>query len=471
MITYRNSEIYFGEIAAFPPVVAEVESALPAFIGYTAKATRREPGDLLLVPTKISSLKEFENLFGFPFDNQIHVTVTTDSNGEFFFSSCREETLQYLLYYSIRLYFENGGHSCYIQSVDTYHCPSRVLLGENDVFQRKGLMDGLNKLSELTDVSLLVIPEAVKLSANDYSLLVKAALAQCHLLDNRFAIFDLYDGENNKPDVGFNLGLFGNKYLNYGSAYYPFVRTTMNSYVNSEGSNVKVTYDGVTDNLGTLRKLNHQLFRFVKNELKNRYVNIPSCGAVAGAYATSDKIRGVWKSPANLCLNGIQEPVVSVNNSNLNVLNENSDPGKSINSIRHISGKGSLVWGARTLASNDSEGQFVSVRRFIIMVQESLIKSTNWVIFEQNEANTWIKICRMIENYLTEKWQEGALAGVAPQQAFYVKCGEGITMNSQDLLEGKINIEVGLAILRPGEFNVIRFSHQLKIAKRFLISA
>ena len=116
-----------------------------------------------------------------------------------------------------------------------------------------GLLDGLFKLSEVADVSLIVIPEAVKLAAHEYSQLVRAALLQCHTLDNRFAIFDLYDGDVHNPDLSQSIGLFGNQYLNCGSAYYPFVRTTMNSYVNTRRINVKVIYNGKEYNLDQLK--------------------------------------------------------------------------------------------------------------------------------------------------------------------------------------------------------------------------
>jgi hypothetical protein len=94
------------------------------------------------------------------------------------------------------------------------------------------------------------------------------------------------------------------------------------------------------------------------------------------------------------------------------------------------------------------------------MVKESLFKSTHWVVYEPNDSQTWSKVVEMIEGYLTVKWKEGALAGVSHYSAFYVRCGLGATMTEQDILDGKIAIEVGLAILRPGEFIVLKFFHQ-----------
>jgi len=239
----------------------------------------------------------------------------------------------------------------------------------------------------------------------------------------------------------------------------------MNSYINTEGSNVKVIYNGKEYNLDQLKKLGWSVTRLVKNELKNRFVNLPSSGAVAGAYVTSDKNRGVWKSPANLILCGIMEPLVTIDKQSYLVHDVDEEQSKLVNNVRAFSGKGVLVWGARTLESNDIEEQYVSVRRFMIMVKESLRTSTSWAIFESNDTNTWMKICMMIENYLTMKWSEGALAGISPQQAFYVNCGLGTTMTSLDVEDGRIIVEVGLAILRASEFKLIRFSHNIKISK------
>lgn len=471
MVYYQDSEIYSDEIADVPPSVVEVETALPAFVGYTAKAARKLTDDLLLRPAKINSMREFESLFGLPFENEIEVAITAVGSEGKLLASFKETSLQYILYYSVKIYFDNGGGPCYILSVDTYHNPQQVLLRRNIGSQHHGLLDGLNKLKDIADVSLIVIPEAVKLSVHDYSSLVQAALLQCHTLDNRFAIFDLYNGDLNTPDLNLNRGLFGSKYLNYGSAYYPFVRTTINSYVNTEGSNVKVTFSGKVVSLGQLKTISSQLYKFVKNELKNRFINLPSCGAVAGAYVTSDKNRGVWKSPANLNLSCVSEPVVKIDNFCLDIQNMDPDTGKSMNSIRTSSGKGTLLWGARTLAIDDNEDRHVSSRRFIIMVRESIRTSTSWVVFEPNDTCTWIKICRTIENYLSSKWLEGALAGVTTQQAYYVKCGLGITMTSQDIQEGRINVEVGLAVLAPSEFTVFKFSHQLNLTKSYLTRA
>ena len=132
-----------------------------------------------------------------------------------------------------------------------------------------------------------------------------------------------------------------------------------------------------------------------------------------------------------------------------------------INAIREFPGLGTLIWGARTLAGNDNEWRYISVRRFFNMVEESIKKATEHFAFEPNDTNTWVRVRSMIENYLTLQWRSGALMGAKPEQAFYVHVGPGETMTVQDVAEGRMIVEVGLAVVRPAEFIIVRFTQQM----------
>jgi phage tail sheath protein FI len=204
------------------------------------------------------------------------------------------------------------------------------------------------------------------------------------------------------------------------------------------------------------------LYNFVKTALKDYFVIMPPSAAVAGVYAATDGARGVWKAPANVSLAGVIAPVEKLDNKKQEDFNVDATTGKSINALRAFAGKGTLVWGARTLDGNSNEWRYISVRRFFNMVEESVKKSTYWAVFEPNDANTWVKVRGMIENYLTDKWREGALAGATTKEAFFVKCGLGSTMTPQDILEGRMNVEIGMAVVRPAEFIILKFSHKLQ---------
>ena len=96
------------------------------------------------------------------------------------------------------------------------------------------------------------------------------------------------------------------------------------------------------------------------------------------------------------------------------------------------------------------------------MVEESVQKSTAWAVFEPNDASLWAKVKSMIDNYLIQKWRQGALAGALPDQAFFVKVGLGETMTPQDILEGRLLVEIGMAVVRPAEFIILKFMHKMQ---------
>jgi phage tail sheath protein FI len=189
---------------------------------------------------------------------------------------------------------------------------------------------------------------------------------------------------------------------------------------------------------------------------------LPPAPAVVGVYAQVDATRGVFKAPANVSLTTVIKPVLKITNAQQDQLNVDTTAGKSINVIRAFTGKGTLIWGSRTLAGNDNEWRYIPVRRFFNMAEESIKKATEQFVFEPNDANTWVKVRAMIENFLILQWRAGALAGAKPEQAFYVKVGLNETMTALDILEGRMIVEIGMAVVRPAEFIILRFSHKMQ---------
>ncbi len=196
----------------------------------------------------------------------------------------------------------------------------------------------------------------------------------------------------------------------------------------------------------------------IKIAIANKGILVPPSGAMAGIYTAVDSTRGVWKAPANVALSYVISPAVQIDDEMQEDLNIDTNAGKSVNAIRAFTGKGVYVWGARTLTGNDNNFRYISVRRFYIMVEASVKSAAFGFVFEPNDIHTWLKVKAMIENYLFELWQQGALAGVKPEQAYYVKVGLGQTMTSQDILEGRMIVEIGMAVVRPAEFIILRFT-------------
>jgi phage tail sheath protein FI len=183
-------------------------------------------------------------------------------------------------------------------------------------------------------------------------------------------------------------------------------------------------------------------------------LQVPPSGAVAGRYAGVDTARGVHKAAA-----GVEDGrMLSV----LDVAVELSDADQAklnplgINVIRKLPGVGTTIWGARTV-STDPEWTYLNVRRFFLFVEESIEKATKWTVFEPNTPALWKAITLNVSAFLRTQWSIGALLGLKEEHAFYVKCdAETNPPESVDL--GRVITEVGLAVVKPAEFVVLRFS-------------
>jgi hypothetical protein len=214
--------------------------------------------------------------------------------------------------------------------------------------------------------------------------------------------------------------------------------------------------------LAYIKNTNPSLYNSI-SALANAYnVQLSPCGAMAGIYALVDSERGVWKAPANVGITSILGPSVNVTNSEQDGLNIDSAGGKSINVIRSFTGRGTLVWGARTLAGNDNEWRYVNVRRLFTYVEQSVKNATEFVVFEPNTANTWQTVKGIIEAFLTGIWRQGALSGATTKDAFFVNVGLGTTMTADDILNGRMIIEIGMAAVRPAEFIIIKFEQTIQ---------
>ena len=200
-------------------------------------------------------------------------------------------------------------------------------------------------------------------------------------------------------------------------------------------------------------------YQNIINKLNQNLNILPPSGAIAGIYAQTDATRGVWKAPANVSINGI----VGLNDDINNALQEEMnihESGKSINALRKFTGKGFLVWGARTLAGNSNDWRYVNVRRLANMIEESTQKACMQFVFEPNVKQTWVSVKGMIQNYLTTLWNDGALAGSKREHAFFVSVGLGETMSPDDVNNGKLIVKIGYAPSRPAEFIILEFTQK-----------
>jgi uncharacterized protein len=201
---------------------------------------------------------------------------------------------------------------------------------------------------------------------------------------------------------------------------------------------------------------NMPLYAEIVSKLAVSMNTVPPSGAIAGIYAQTDKTRGVWKSPANISINGIIGLTDDINDADQENMNIH-DTGKSINALRKFTGVGFMVWGGRTLAGNSNDWRYVNVRRLANMIEESAKKACRQFVFEPNVAQTWVSVKGMIDNYLTTLWNDGALAGAKPEHAFFVQVGLGQTMTSDDINNGRLIVKIGYAPSKPAEFIILEF--------------
>lgn len=433
MPTYYTPGVYVEEISTLPPSVAEVATAIPAFIGFTEKGAPDK-----VEVAEIATLLEFELRFGKA--KPTAFAVDADDN----VSPTGATLPDTKLHYALAHYFKNGGGRCYVVSIGNY-----ATTPSTDKYAA-----GLLALEREDEPTLIVMPDLVGLAAADFNDVCQQALAQCKRLGDRFTIFDVREGDV----AGFRNGI-GTSDLAYGAAYHPYLVTSLTHRYDE--SQVTIASGEKTSTLAEIATTDTARYNRVKKKLADQRVILPPSAAIAGVYARVDRERGVWKAPANVSLAAVIGPTVQITHDEQERLNVDATTGKSINALRAFPGKGTLVWGARTLAGNDNEWRYVPVRRLFITIEESARKATAFAVFEPNDASTWLKVKGMLESYLYGLWEQGALQGATPEAAYYVNVGLGRTMSPQDVLEGRMLVEIGVAAVRPAEFIVLRFSHKL----------
>ncbi|HEU5364627.1 MAG TPA: phage tail sheath C-terminal domain-containing protein [Hanamia sp.] len=491
----KTPGVYVTEIDAFPPSIAQVDT-IPAFVGYTQKAfdpnAKNLPVDgngnnLINIPTQITSLLDYETYFGTAqLETGLTITIdqTTDANDNLLtekitpaFTAGKQSN--HTMHAAIRFFYDNGGGKCYIVSIAPYKANVGDALVPGD------FTAGLEAVKKEDDITLIIFPEGQKLPADtDLYTLQSSALNLCAdtNLQDRFCILDLYNtGESVKTSNDLttattafrsNIAPTLDESLNYGAAYFPNLISKYSFSIDGTTTALtqNVSKNGAPPAAGPfnghhLSELNNALtgdlglYNRIESVLNNQFPMVmPPSPAIAGIYCSVDATRGIWKAPANVAVQSIIGPACKISDEMQADMNVDPATGKSINAIRSFTGKGTLVWGGRTLLGNDNNWRYISVRRFYIMVEKSVKLAAFRFVFEPNDANTWVRVRAMIENYLTNLWRLGALAGAKPEQAFFVRVGLGLTMTFDDVLNGKLIIEIGMAPVRPAEFIILRFT-------------
>lgn len=277
---------------------------------------------------------------------------------------------------------------------------------------------GIESLEAIDDITMVVVPDLMStlpgqnLDLNTVKAVQTGIIAHCERLGDRVAILDAPPNLNPQQVKSWRMEVTGFD-SSYATMYYPWIE--------------------------------------VSDPVTNQPAFIPPSGYMAGIWARNDNTRGVHKAPANEVVRGATGLAYSCTKGEQDVLNPNG-----VNCIRAFPGMGIRVWGARTLSSNAS-WRYINVRRLFNYVEKSIERGTQWVVFEPNEPRLWAKVRRDVNAFLQTVWRDGALFGLNPSDAYYVKCDEELNPPaSRDL--GRLVIEIGMAPVKPAEFVIFRIS-------------
>jgi phage tail sheath protein FI len=395
MPEYVAPGVYVEEDGPGPKPIEGLNTSTAGFVGPTRTGPTEGP------PNLITSLSEFERIYG-------------DGQPLRFAESVR---MPNFMWQAARAFFDNGGQQLYVARV------FRPLQGSSDGARpladdyagktggARGAGTGLRMLEQIDEVSIVAAPGATYGMEGGYEneaeQIASALIAHAELMLYRFAVLDSGVGQS-AAQVGALRQRFNSSYA---ALYYPWVQ--------------------------------------VADPITGGKILVPPSGFVAGIYARNDASKGVSKAPAN--------EVVTLAVGLEQLLDENQGTAldqEGINVLRFFTGRGYLVWGARTVSS-DPQWKYVNLRRYFAYLEHSIDSGTQWAVFEPNGETLWANVRQSIENFLLNEWKSGALLGQKPEQAYFVRCDQ-TTMTQNDLDNGRLVVLIGVAPVQPAEFVIFR---------------
>jgi Bacteriophage tail sheath protein len=392
---YQAPGVYVEEKDSGNKPIETVGTSVVGFLGMCSRGP-------VNTPQMITNWAQYTNLFG-DFEHSKHLS------------------------HALYGFFANGGSRCYVTNVgdgkedkkpafksdgkegdgknshassSTDGSTDALFLGED---KGPGARSGVKTFNEIDDISIVVAPGQTSAAVHD------ALLSHCENMKDRFAILDSPQTINGLDKM------YKPRDSKYGAYYFPWLK--------------------------------------VYDPFKKKEISVPPSGHLAGLYGFVDGTRGVHKAPANEIVRGALGLEYNISQAEQELLNP-----KGINCIREFTDRGIRVWGGRTISS-DPEWRYINIRRLFIMVEKSIQKGTDWVVFEPNDQKLWKKITRNITALLLRIWKDGALFGTTPEQAFYVKCDS--ETNPPEVIDaGQCVIEIGIAPVKPAEFVIFRISQK-----------
>jgi phage tail sheath protein FI len=411
-ISYSSPGVYVEEVPSSIKAIAGVSTSTAGFIGVIPNTIQRPASDPanqnaaiyvdFTVPTAVATPVLLTNWSQFIAAFGDLVGLSTDTKTAVAQPQVNEGHRR--LAQGVYGFFNNGGSQCYVaRAADA-----------------SGIAAVLTAFGTIDQIALVCAPGQTDEAVRD------AIVTHCETLGDRFAILD---GPQSVTDIqtltqvsagGTSTGVMP-KTTTFAAWYFPWV----------------TVFDPATQLL---------------NPNGDGSLAVPPSGHLAGIYARVDTERGVFKAPANEVIRGALDVTQAISKADQATLNP-----VGVNCIRILNGN-FYVWGARTIGGTANQDlMYVSVRRTLLFLSESIEQGTQWAVFEPNTPALWAKITRNITAFLTAFWRSGALFGTTAAEAFFVKCdAETNPAASRDL--GQVITEIGVSIVRPAEFVIFRIS-------------
>jgi len=271
---------------------------------------------------------------------------------------------------------------------------------------------GLGALQDIDEVSIVAAPGYTAENVGNPEAIQSNLISHCERLQYRIAVLDT------KPGDG--------------------IGSVRNWRAQIDSSHAAMYYPWIT----------------IFDPVDRRELNIPSSGATAGIYARNDIENGVHKAPANEVVRSAVGLETRINKAQQDVLNP-----AGVNCYRFFEGRGYRLWGAR-MATSDNEYKYVNIRRYLAYLERSIDEGTQVFVFENNGADLWRNVRRTIGSFLKNEWRSDRLMGTTPEEAYFVKCDRS-TMTQNDIDNGRLICEIGVALFRPAEFVIFRIGQKL----------
>lgn len=428
--------IYIEEDASPAISVSQSATAVPLFVGRFLPLN----GSSSVAITRISSWLDFCQKFSATSTESASVEIaSTTTSDPYTYDIKSTEVTFATAAIALQLYFQNGGGACYIFPLDDISSDE----GKAQLTALPGLAD------EAGEITLFAVPEK---EAAYQTAVYGALMASLEQAKGYFLLADSQDGK--VPS-----GLSSSSHI---AVYYPALNVS--SSLTLEDASVAITgYKNADNNksastLAELKSVDADLAAKVTLALQDAIpasLSVSPSVLMAGVYCKVDRERGVWKAPANVVLNGINDVSVRVTDDAQGTMNE-----AGVNVIRYFSGRGVVVWGARTQQDEDN-WRYIPVRRLFDAAERDIKKALRPMVFEPNNQLTWKRVQAAIEHYLYSLWQQGGLAGNKAEEAYFVRIGKDITMTQEYINQGKMIVQVGMAAVRPAEFIVLQFTQDM----------